>query len=213
MGNCEFGTHKHEKKSTIKYKDIKKPVKNNYKNKVQNINLNEKRKKKKNIKINQNSIHDISEENCYENFEEISKEICASDIEFILNSLKGNFLFNNLNDREFEEIISNMFYGRLKEGEYIFKQNEKASCFFLIERGEFCVEINEKEKKILRKGESFGELALLYNAPRSASLKALKNSSFWGLQRNTFKRILQRMNNKEKSENIKIRWPLSLHGK
>jgi cGMP-dependent protein kinase len=28
-------------------------------------------------------------------------------------------------------------------------------------------------KKVLKSGEAFGELALLYNAPRSASVKAL----------------------------------------
>lgn len=208
MGNCEFGTHKQEKNSTIKYKDLdkdksKKHQKNGKKTKrKQIVNLNEKRKKKKNININQNIFHQLSE--IFENYKELPKEITGTNIEFILNSLKGNFLFTNLNDTEFEEIISNMFYGEIKKEKYIFSQNDKASCFFVIESGKFSVEINGIHKKVLKRGESFGELALLYNAPRSASLKALTKCTFWGIQRSTFKKILKRMNNKENSENIKI---------
>jgi len=35
-------------------------------------------------------------------------------------------------------------------------------------------------------GEGFGELALLYNAPRTASIKALETSYLWALNRITF---------------------------
>lgn len=37
----------------------------------------------------------------------------TKDIEFIVKSLKNNFLFTNLNDTEFEVIISNMFYAEV----------------------------------------------------------------------------------------------------
>lgn len=43
------------------------------------------------------------------------------DIEFIMNSLKNNFLFTNLNDTEFEVIISNMFYSKVNKDDFIFK--------------------------------------------------------------------------------------------
>ena len=105
----------------------------------------------------------------------------SKDITFIINSLKDNFIFANLKDTEFEEIISNMFTGVVKQGEYIFQQNDKASCFFIIKEGIFTVEIDGSEKKILEKGASFGELALLYNAPRSAGIKAVTNSKVWGI--------------------------------
>lgn len=62
------------------------------------------------------------------------------------------------------------------------------------------MEIDGKECKVLEKGANFGELALLYNAPRSASLKAISESFVWGIKRSIFKKILKEMNNKEKSE-------------
>ena len=97
-----------------------------------------------------------------------------------------------------------MFFAKIKKDEYIFKQKDKADCFFVIKNGKFMVEINNKTKKTLKIGETFGELALLYNSPRSASIKAIKNSEVWGIQRKIFKKILKEINTKEKDIKLEI---------
>lgn len=40
-------------------------------------------------------------------------------------------------------------------------------------------------------GESFGELALLYNVPRAATIKADGEAILWSLDRNTFNHIVK----------------------
>jgi len=40
-------------------------------------------------------------------------------------------------------------------------------------------------------GEGFGELALLYNAPRAATITAIKDSICWKLDRDTFNHIVK----------------------
>ena len=47
--------------------------------------------------------------------------------------------------------------------------------FFIIKTGTVAVELNNQEKDIkkLGPGDCFGELALMYTAPRSASVKTL----------------------------------------
>lgn len=53
----------------------------------------------------------------FENFEEEEDEqgqMTSKDITFIIDSLKDNFIFANLKDTEFEEIISNMFSAKVK---------------------------------------------------------------------------------------------------
>lgn len=37
---------------------------------------------------------------------------------------------------------------------------------------------------------SFGELALMYNLPRAATIQAVTNGALWAMERQTFRRIL-----------------------
>ena len=46
----------------------------------------------------------------------------------------------------------------------------------------------EKENGL---GEGFGELALLYNCPRAATITALEESTVWRLDRDTFNNIVK----------------------
>ncbi len=54
-----------------------------------------------------------------------------------------------------------------------------------------------KVKRIISVGEGFGELALLYNAPRSASIVSKESSTLWGIDRNTFRKAVEEMVAKE----------------
>lgn len=136
-----------------------------------------------------------------ENFEKVEKKVSKENIEFIMRSLKDSFVFFNLTDAEFEEIIANMFFGKVKTGEYVFKQDDESNSFFLIDNGVFEVIISGDIKKTMRKGSCFGELGLLYNAKRSASLRAKEDSFIWGIERRIFKKIIQVLNVSEYEEN------------
>jgi len=64
------------------------------------------------------------------------------------------------------------------EGEVIIKQGEAADCFYLIESGEVEVvkEASEKAPERLRvcsAGDTFGEVGILKNAPRTATVRCL----------------------------------------
>ena len=154
---------------------------------------------KKNIQFIFNS--DVSIKNYTENFNIENKTIKADIIDFIITSLKDNFVFFSLRDSEFEEIITNMVFGKVNKDEYVFKQNNQSYCFFVIDSGTFDVEIDGIKKKSIRRGSCFGELGLLYNAPRSASLKATEDSYVWAIERKIFKKLIQRLNMSEYEEN------------
>ena len=97
-----------------------------------------------------------------------------------------------------------MFYCEFKQGEYVFKQGDNASSFFLIERGLLDVLVNGKKKRELKAGDGFGELALLYNAPRSSSVVVVEPSQLWGIDRSTFRRAVEEIITKEYEENRKF---------
>jgi len=97
-----------------------------------------------------------------------------------------------------------MFYCELPKGQYILKQGDNASSFFLLEKGTIQVVVNNDVKKEIHAGEGFGELALLYNAPRSASCRAIEQCYLWGIDRYTFRKVVEEIITKEYEENRKF---------
>lgn len=137
----------------------------------------------------------------HENFTLVQRSKTSSDTTFIVNCLKSHFVFHSLSETETESIVNKMFYCTTSAGENIFKQNDAASTFFVMEKGLIEVVINGQQKKTINPGDSFGELALLYNAPRSATLHCLENCSFWAIDRTTFRKAIEEMMTREYEEN------------
>lgn len=79
----------------------------------------------------------------------------------------------------------------IKPNSYVFKQNDIASAFFIIHEGSVQVEIGGNPQKTLARGNYFGELALLYASPRSASIKALEPTKCWCITRAIFKKTME----------------------
>lgn len=57
--------------------------------------------------------------------------------------------------------------------------------------------VNGESKREILPEEGFGELALLYNAPRSASCIALTRCTLWGIDRKTFRKAVEEIITKE----------------
>ena len=74
----------------------------------------------------------------------------------------------------------------------------------MIERGSVEIIINDKQIRTLTEGSYFGEIALLYNATRSASIRTLTDCGFWSLDRSTFKKTIEELMLKEYDENRKF---------
>lgn len=55
----------------------------------------------------------------------------------------------------------------------------------------FSKDANDTYLKTYHPGESFGELALLYNVPRAATIKSKTDSILFGLDRQTFNHIVK----------------------
>ena len=53
----------------------------------------------------------------------------------------------------------------------VFRQGEQGSCFFIIASGTVDVIVDNNRIKVLRVGEGFGELALLYDIDRPSTVE------------------------------------------
>jgi cAMP-dependent protein kinase regulator len=99
---------------------------------------------------------------------------------------------------------------RFKAGDYAIKQGDDGNELFVVENGTLsCYKVfsGQTQPTFLKKyepGDAFGELALLYNAPRAASIIADGPSLLWCLDRDTFNHIVKDSSRKrrEKYENF-----------
>jgi tRNA A-37 threonylcarbamoyl transferase component Bud32 len=74
-------------------------------------------------------------------------------------------------------------------GTFIMREGEAGSKLYVVESGDLEVTIEGALIRHMHRGALIGELALLYNAPRSATVKCLSNCVFWVLSRDMFKSI------------------------
>ena len=132
-------------------------------------------------------------------------------IKRIKSSVIHSFLFGNLEQKDLEVVINAMEEKVFKKGENIITQGEKGDCLYFVEEGKlncykkFQGEETPKLVKEYQTGDAFGELALLYNAPRAATITVESDKVItWVLDRETFNHIVKgaAQKKREKYENF-----------
>lgn len=79
----------------------------------------------------------------------------------------------------------------------IIKEGDQGDCMYVLETGELnCTKVfsgntEPTQLKVYQPGEGFGELALLYNAPRAATITSKTEYVCWKLDRGTFNHIVK----------------------
>lgn len=120
--------------------------------------------------------------------------------ERIKTVLLKSFLFNKLEASDLKTIIGAMQEKVCANGERVIEQGDEdnAHCMYVVEQGTlkcFKKSKGEDEEKLVKtceEGDAFGELALLYNCPRAASVVATKDKNIlWQLDRETFNHIVR----------------------
>ncbi|MFL5957042.1 MAG: MFS transporter, partial [Solirubrobacterales bacterium] len=89
-----------------------------------------------------------------------------------LELLRGNAIFAPLPASTLEQLADRMAEVRAQAGEQIVRQGEPGDLFYVIEEGTVEVAVDGQPAHELGRGESFGEIALLRNVPRTATVTA-----------------------------------------
>lgn len=113
-----------------------------------------------------------------------------------ISLLKKSHLFHGLTDEELHAIAEQFTETSYEEGEVIITQGEKGDNFFMINRGDVKVvrKRNNQEQKLamLVTGDYFGEMALVSNRPRSATVIAIAPTNTLVLTREGFQHLLHK---------------------
>ncbi|KAH1057087.1 hypothetical protein J1N35_035152 [Gossypium stocksii] len=118
----------------------------------------------------------------------------------IERALHDHFLFRKLTDSQCHVLLDCMQRVEVQPGDIVVKQGGEGDCFYVVGSGEFEVLATQEDEngevpRVLQKYtaeklSSFGELALMYNKPLQASVRAVTNGTLWALKREDFRGIL-----------------------
>jgi len=125
----------------------------------------------------------------------------------IAEAIRASVMFQNITDEQREMIFGVMEPITVKKGTWVIKQGSVGDRFYIVDTGRF-------EVRIIPDGEedndgsggnvvhvyegshekhahpSFGELALMYSAPRAASIISQTDGHLWALHRYAFRQVL-----------------------
>lgn len=116
--------------------------------------------------------------------------------ERLLGVIGKSALLRMLDNEQKDSLVKAFAGPKIKPaGEDIIVQGEIGETFYLLEDGSVDVYISKgggDQKKVhtYQTGDSFGELAIMYNAPRAATCRAATECKLWELDRTSFKVIV-----------------------
>ena len=123
----------------------------------------------------------------YTKSEEVRRQILESFFELDI--------FNVLTGIQLRRVIDSVFEVRVHQNDVVIRQNDLGDYFYVIKSGLYEVTVDKYGRKterinVLDSKGFFGELALMYNQPRSATVTAVTSGDLWAMERTAFCRFL-----------------------
>jgi CRP-like cAMP-binding protein len=117
-----------------------------------------------------------------------------------VEALKDVSLFADLSPREKEQVAALLKERRFEAGETVAKEGAGGASFFIIESGQAAVSVGGRQRAVLTAGDHFGEIALIDEGARSATVTAMTDLVCYGLTLWDFRPLVQ--------QNGSISWKL-----
>lgn len=107
-------------------------------------------------------------------------------------------LLSRLDQEQLSNVLDAMEEKKVESGEIIIQQGADGDNFYIIESGSYDIIIDDNKVGAYEGTGSFGELALMYNTPRAATITATSTGTLWILDRQTFRQIIVKANAEKK---------------
>jgi len=115
------------------------------------------------------------------------------DKDFLSRALEQNQFFRNLKNDQLTKIIDCMEKKKLTANVEIIKEGTDGTYLYVIETGQVTINTaKDGDVATINEGKIFGELALLYNCRRTASVRTKTDCTVYQLDRRYFQNIVQR---------------------
>lgn len=117
------------------------------------------------------------------------------DIKSIKLGIKNNEIFDSLSDDQTDFLVKGFQKLGVETAEVVIQQGEAGDHFYVVQTGKFVVTLDKSANTIIKEygpGESFGELALLYNSPRAATITCSEKGDVWAIERKRFRHVMKK---------------------
>lgn len=125
-----------------------------------------------------------------EELEAPKNDVNPQDRRVLSKVLQNHFLFAGLEDDERNTVIDRMERISCNAEQVIFKQKDEGDSCYMIQSGVFNVIIDNRNLKQLRAKHTFGELAMLYNVKRTATVTCSHPGIIWKMSGQSFRRCM-----------------------
>lgn len=101
-------------------------------------------------------------------------EVHAKDFrakQLIKDAILDNDFLKNLDSSQIKILVEAMYLKLVPQGEYVIREGESGDHLFISDDGEFEVIKDDVILGRMGPGKAFGELAILYNCKRTASIR------------------------------------------
>lgn len=121
------------------------------------------------------------------------KEGLGGDIKEVLRKVP---LLNTMEEDDLAALAKSMASVVVEKGQWVFREEDPGDAFYVVQEGELEVQKRLPKKKRgttigwMGPGDCFGEIALLENTPRTASIRASRRTTLLKLGRVEFERLV-----------------------
>jgi len=124
-------------------------------------------------------------------FNHVVKDAASRKRELYENFLKGVTLLSTMDQYQRSQVADALKAETVEAGTVIMKENEPGDKFYILENGQAKATKGEGgEAMTYNAGDYFGELALIWDQPRAATVTAETSCKLLALDRSSFKRLL-----------------------
>ena len=109
-------------------------------------------------------------------------------------------LFSELNKSEMQGLASSMKERQFDEGDTVAAEGSTGVGFFIIDEGEATVSVHGEEVRTLKHGDYFGEVALIDDGARTATVTAKTPLKCYGITSWEFRPLVE--------DNAKLAWTM-----
>ena len=114
----------------------------------------------------------------------------SDERELLASAVSNNFIFSETSPSQREQLLDAFEKYKVGKGSNIITEGEMGDFFYIIQVGNVIFTKQGVEVGKAGPGMSFGDLALLYDAPRAATCLAVEACTLWRVDQTTFHQIL-----------------------